>query len=200
VRREMGKPLFRSLAIAVLVTACGAFLLWVAHNEPSTAALDADLAHLSTEIADADAEAAKYQGGLIKSLTELRREILRSTEAMLQQKRASLLRRIDLSFTLEKSAPSPAAKLEEIDADIRAAQSKLAADEMDAKRYTGGLVQAMALTTVATDRLTLSQLRLAYYGAKYGTGFSIPELNRPRTAPPRKDTNPGKVVTDKDAL
>jgi hypothetical protein len=37
-------------------------------------------------------------------------------------------------------------------------------------------VQAMALMTVATHRLTLAQLNLSYYGAKYGLKVPAPKL------------------------
>jgi hypothetical protein len=54
----------------------------------------------------------------------------------------------------------------------------------------------LALTSVATERVTLAQLYLAYYSAKY----ELPSVGdygpHPKAAPP----NPGNVVTDKEAL
>ena len=45
-----------------------------------------DLARVDSEIRDAEAEDAKYAGGLVKALTSTNLEILRGTRAMLQQK------------------------------------------------------------------------------------------------------------------
>lgn len=60
-----------------------------------------------------------------------------------------------------------------IDQDIASAKIKLQADQTEADRYSGGLLQSMALMAAATDRTTLSQLYLAYYAKKYG--LALPE-------------------------
>lgn len=60
-----------------------AFLL-VAHSEPSTQALDADLANIRTQIKAADDENSQYAGGAIKNVILIRRTILQTAEAMLQ--------------------------------------------------------------------------------------------------------------------
>ena len=87
-----------------IIGACvllGAGMLFFAHSEPSSELLDKDLAELHTVIEAADAEAAQYRGGLILAQIQLRKSVLQTTEAMLLQKRKSLLRRINLNYVIE---------------------------------------------------------------------------------------------------
>jgi hypothetical protein len=200
----LGKGLISFFGIP-LVLAGGAALFFLAYSEPSTTALDADLADIRGQIKAADEEATKYSGGLMKTVIDLRKDILLSTEAMLAQKRASLIRRIDLRYTVTGSilAPASAEKLAEIISDIEKAKAKLAEDEKTAARYTGGLLQVMSLMNTEVDRLAISQLGLAYYGAKYGLSFPIKvELPNPTPKTDRgpSQNSPGLVVKDKDAL
>jgi hypothetical protein len=184
----------------VLVLGTYAGVLLLAHAEPSTEALDADLAEVRAQIKAADEEDSKYEGGVIKALISIRREILQTSEAMLTQKRASFLRRIELEYVIDGKATRPAGdeRLKEIAHDIDKANSTLSKDLAEASRYSGGVIQAMSLMAVATDHLTVAQLNLAYFGAKYG--MALPILAQ-RGAPgtPEKPA-PGVIVRDKDAL
>lgn len=188
-----------AVVAVLLLLAGGAAFLFYAHSNPSTAALDGDIAQLRAQIDAADAEDKNYAGGAIKALIEFRAQMLRGTEAMLEQKRASVLRRIDLRYTVEGKtlAPASPAQLASMEQDIEKAKAAVAADEAEAARYTGGLLQAMKLMTASEDRLNLAQLTMAYYSAKYG--LAPPPLKGPEAAPP-KPVAPGKVVPDKDAL
>ncbi|MGE5779462.1 MAG: hypothetical protein ACM30D_09160 [Hyphomicrobiales bacterium] len=136
---------------------------------------------------------------MIKAMLGLQREVLRTTQAMLSQKRVALIRRIDLRYTVDSSpvAPISEERFSEIAADLEKAESELAKSEEQAARYSGGLVQVMALVTVETNRLSLAQARLAYYAAKYG--FALPAGQRVvGNAADRGSL--GTVVKDKDAL
>lgn len=95
-----------------------------------------------------------------------------------------------------RSRPSEA-KLKEIAADLEKAESDLAKSEEQAARYSGGLVQVMALVTVETNWFSLAQARLAYYAAKYG--FALPPGKRVAGNSPDHGP-PGTIVEDKDAL
>lgn len=183
-----------------LLVLCG-MLLWV-RSDPATGVIDQDIARIQNEIADASSERAKYSGGLVLALIEARSNILRTTESMLQAKRLSWLRRVDLIFTVEgqpTQSQAPGA-LKSIEDDIRASEQRIAEAEAEAQRYSGGLVQGLALATVATERITRSQLLLAYYSAKYGLLSPLPTSGPPdipRGAPPEPIPN---TVDDKDAL
>jgi hypothetical protein len=132
---------------------------------------------------------------LLKSFIDVRVEILRSTEAMLMAKRASLLRRIELVYVVDGKHFLPA-KLSDIEADINDAKSRINTAEAKAGQYSGGLIQMLALTSVATERVTLAQLHLAYYSAKYNLPSAEAYVPRSKAAP----LNPGNVVPDKEAL
>jgi len=163
---------------------------------PTTEELDADLTRVRTEIKQASSEADKYAPSLMKSLIELRRQTLANTEAMLSQKRASVLRRITLSYRFDGQQLTPASdkELKEIIGEIEQAESKVAQAKKHAEQYSGGLVQVLALMSVETDELSVSQLRLKFYSAKYGLPiFSLP--NEKKAGEP-----PGQIVRDKDAL
>jgi len=190
-----------SLILAAVVFGGCAGLLLIAHSERSTTALDADLARVRTQIEAADEENAIYQGGVIKALITLRREILLSTEAMPDQKRRSLVRRIDLEYVIQGKMQSgaDAKTLSNIEADLASAQTKLSADEAEAQRYSGGLIKVMSLTTVATDRLTIAQILLALYSQKYGLTAPI-TLNGQANANKSDQPQTGRVVPDSEAL
>jgi hypothetical protein len=194
---KLGPPI-AALFISALGTTA---LLYYVHTEPSTEALDADLKAIQADIKSASDESANYNGGLIKSIIEMRKQILRTTQAMLESKRTSFIRRIDLAYQVDGKAiaATDETALKLIEQDIERAKLKLQADQNDADHYSGGLLQSMALMTAATDRTSLSQLYLAYYGKKYGLAF--PETNVvPRGGDEPSRGSPGKAVKDKEAL
>jgi hypothetical protein len=165
---------------------------------PTTQELDADLEQVRSEIQKASAEADKYAPSLMKSLIELRHQTLKNTEAMLLQKRDSLLRRISLSYRIDGKELVPAndKELNDIKEEIEQAERKLAQSKKNAEQYSGGLIQVMALMTVETDQLSVSQLRLKFYSAKHGLPFFFPGAD----AAAKPASPPGQVVKDRDAL
>lgn len=184
--------------LLVCVLLLSAALAWlVVQPFQSTAKLDSDLANVAVQIKEADLESEKYRPSLIKTMIELRAQTLKNTEAMLQQKRMSFLRGLQLSYVISGNQVKPATQnqLAEIRRDIKNSEAKLAEAQARVALYSGGLVQAMALMSVETERVTISQLWLKYYSAKYGlANFKIP----PNATKP--DAPPGRVVGDKDAL
>jgi hypothetical protein len=131
-------------------------------SDPSTYDLDRDIASIKAEIVSASGESDKYTGGLLKGLIDTRVEILRLTDAMLNAKRKSIFRRINLQFQIEGRgiASSKASDLAKLENDMSDARSRILAAEARAGQYTGGLVQGLALATAETERLTLAQLQM----------------------------------------
>jgi hypothetical protein len=115
---------------------------------------------------------------------------------MLEAKRLSWLRRVELVFTVDGRAVEPQTQqsLEAIEKDIQETEQRIAKAEAEAEQYSGGLVQGLALVNVATERVTRAQLQLAYYSAKYGLVAPLPK-NVKEPEPP-----PANTVKDKDAL
>jgi hypothetical protein len=166
---------------------------------PNTQELETDLGYVRDDIKQAVADDNKYAGGMIKSMIELRLQILKQTEAMLIQRKLSLVRRIAVSYLVDGHALAPVTDgdLNDIISDLEQAQRRLDQSFKDAQKYSSGLAQAMALVTVQTDQLSVSQLRLKFYAAKHGLPLVIP-ANRSDNSPAQP--NPGTVAKDRDAL
>ncbi len=194
----MAKAVVIAVVLSLVVFGGAAAFLLIAHSEPSTQALDADLATVRTQIKAANDEDAQYAGGAIKAMILTRREILETTEAMLEAKRASLIRRIDLQYFVDghRIAPASEKQLSQIKSDIDKEAVKLSRDLEQASHYSGGLLQVMSLVAAVTDRVTIAQLELAYYSAKYGAAVPIAVSS----ASPGAGGAPGKIVGDKRAF
>ncbi|UQR61320.1 hypothetical protein LRP30_30850 [Bradyrhizobium sp. C-145] len=189
------------IAILTIVSVVLSATLGVVLQETqvSTIEIDRDRAALAAQISATQTESEKYGTGLLKSLIEVRLAIARNTLAMLDQKRASYIRRIALDYRLDGRPVHGASdqELNMIIEEISQAEKKAAASKLEAARYSGGLVQAMSLLKAETDQLSVSQLRLKFYSAKHGIPMPLPNLaeNSNKLVQP-----PGKDVKDRDAL
>ncbi|ANW00805.1 hypothetical protein [Bradyrhizobium icense] len=189
------------LAISVVVIAIlgGALAVILQDPQVSTLELDRDRAALSAEISAIQAESAKYESGLLKSLIEVRLAITKNTLAMLDQKRTAFIRRVSLNYRLDSRPVHEASdqELKLIIDDLSQAERKANASKQEAARYSGGLLQAVALMKAETDEMSVSQLRLKFYSAKHGIPIALPNVSdnvKPPTQPP------GKIVKDREAL
>ncbi|QCJ00589.1 hypothetical protein [Agrobacterium larrymoorei] len=71
-------------AVACLIFLGGGLtLISYAGSDPSTEDLDRDLVNIANEISTAEAQKARYDGGAISSLIDVRIETLKVTAAML---------------------------------------------------------------------------------------------------------------------
>jgi hypothetical protein len=182
--------------LAIWIAAGTVLLLDVS---PSPIEIESDLVPIRKEIAATKLASEKFEGGLIKILIDLRGEILRTTEAMLEQKQKAIIRRIDLKYTVEGKLFGSSAKesQEEILKDIRDARIKLAQAEQEAQKYSGGLLQIMALMNVELAKLTLAQLEFSLLAQKHGV--ALPAKFKLPTKPEELEP-PGNIVNDRKAL
>jgi hypothetical protein len=190
----------RTTLLLGVIALLSVLLIWILFTPvPTTQEIDADLEQVRSEIKQASAEGEKYSPSLMKSLIEVRRQTLQNTEAMLSQKKASVLRRISLSYKIDGAQLLPVSdkELNDINEEIVQAERKLALSIKNAQQYSGGLVQVMALMTVETDQLSVSQLRLKFYSAKHGLPVLFPGADAAAKQP---EPVPGRVVKDRDAL
>lgn len=151
-------------------------------SPPGTEAdLTADLQRVNEQIAEAEKDLTQHEGGLIVAAIKSRIAILEVTQAMLEQRLLAMRTGARFEYRIPASQPDPdqAARILE---DLRKAREDLAASERKANGYSGGLIHAMALTTVATQRQTIALLEQAYFMAVYGVFIEIPETAMP-TAP-----------------
>ena len=154
--------------------------------------LFSDIAALKAEIKKAEDEDQRYTGGLVKSLISLRLATLRQTAALLDQRALAISARTTLQYTIDGKPfvpPSDAtAQLSSVERELAHNATKIAEQEIEVARYSGGLVQATALVTLATLRQTeamLQQKRLALkYGLPQFVGFKDLPTSRTMPSPP----------------
>jgi hypothetical protein len=195
VFRIVNTAIVASILFLVCVIAFAIF-----EKSPNDPGLEQDLSTTRERLSRLEEESKKYEGGLLKTLIELEQRTLGTTIGMLEQKQASILHRIRLEYRVDlRNTVQPASpeRLTEIEKDIANAEQKAVAAQSEAAKYSGGLVQAMALSTAATEQFSISILRLKYFSEKYGLGIELPPTGRSEKS---NDGPPGKVVRDKDAL
>lgn len=147
-------------------------LLGLAGCAPETASdveLERKIQSLQQDITKSEAEAAKFGNGLIRAEIEQRTEIMKTTKAMLEQKRESMLRGIDLVYSVNGVAQAPASKQElaAIREDLARIDARIRDAHETAEQY-GGLWHAMGLSVVAVAEVTRSLVEQRYYARKYG--------------------------------
>jgi len=166
----------------------------------------AEIATVDAQIAEAEAENAKYTGGLIKALVESRLATLKQTRAMLAQRGTAGDLNVALRYTVDgKPFTLPdgsAAAVTAIERELEDLKAKIAAAEVEAAKYSGGLIQAMSLSTVATmqqSRAMLEQKRLALkYGLPQFIGFAESNRTTSVATVPTPSVNAVKPPAEKD--
>ena len=172
-------------------------VLAVFYPTPDTKSLNSDLALVRTQIEDAHRQDETFSGGAIKALIQLRLNTLQQTEALLEQKKSSLLRRVWMNYTVDGHSIAVASKsdLDAVSVDIKTAEEKLKLSTLKAEQYSGGLIQGLAAMTVETDRMSVAQLWLKFYSAKHGLPLFSGALGQNP-----KPSAPGLIVNDKNAF
>lgn len=165
------------------------------------AALDgvkAEVTNVVREISTAQKDASQYSGGLVKVLIEARIETLKLTKSILENRIAAEEGGATVKIVVPATRPDPD-RARTILADIQTQMKKVSEAESEANS-SGGLVQALAVSRVQTEKLTLAQLRAAWYQAEYG--IEIPTSASPTgPAPSGRNSNPsGEAGVQTDAV
>ena len=125
-------------------------------------AVKSEIAAVQAEINGAQTENNRYTGGLVKTLIEARIAILQQTEAMLQQRLKASVFGISINYTIDGKSFAPPASAKDLLAGVEeeaaANQAKIKLQKAETERYSGGLVQAVALSTLATMMQTQAML------------------------------------------
>lgn len=150
----------------------------------------ADISDVSRRIAEAEKTIASFEGGVIKTLAQYRLETLKMNRALLENRQLGAEAKIQPELVVPAVEPDPE-RAAEILSDIQKQMEVIEATK-DEARSSGGLVQAMALTRVETEKLALAQLQLAWYQAQYG--IATPQLAV--TTPPPETPNKNDVSDD----
>lgn len=141
--------------------------------------LTADIANITERIEDAEKTVESFDGGVIKALAQYRLETLKMNRALLENRQLGAEAGIKPELVVPEVKPDTE-RATNISADIQRQLKIVETAEAEA-RDSGGLVQAMAFTRVETEKLALTQLRLAWYQAQYG--IATPQLAAAGTPP-----------------
>ncbi|MFB2776804.1 hypothetical protein [Shewanella xiamenensis] len=155
----------------VLLSACDMQKKLTPEEQQQVSSLKQELQKVDAEIGTEVTELAQYSGGLIKNIKQVRLETLKLTRDIVNQRIQAIESGSKVTITVPVTQPSierAAALLSEIDQ----AKAQLAVAKENASRYSGGLVAALSLSTVATQEQTLAMLEQQYLVAKYGLSFA----------------------------
>ena len=131
--------------------------------------LQSELDLVLEQVEQANSVINRYDGGLIRALAETRKEALLLSEAVLRNRILAEQGRETVEIIIPAVQPDEA-KASQILGEIADAQRRIDEAEREAAK-AGGLIQAVALSRVETEKLTLAQLQMAYFQAKYGIAF-----------------------------
>ncbi|MBR26596.1 MAG: lytic transglycosylase [Rhodobacteraceae bacterium] len=161
---------FRPLLLSILVAAATPTLAQEGN-------LEVELAQIERQIAEVEEVAARYDGGLIVGLIEARREALLLARTLIENRMNAEAGAATVEIIVPVVQPDEA-RAEQILGEMAAAQERIAEAEREAASG-GGLVQALALGRLETEKLTLAQLQMGYLQARYGIAFPIAQVSAP---------------------
>ncbi|MEJ3661628.1 hypothetical protein WD277_11715 [Pseudomonas fragi] len=129
--------------------------------------LNTELAATKLEIDSAQQSASAFSGGIINLLATTRLEILKTNQELLEQRILSVESGSPVKVETLISAPDDT-MANALLAEIETSKSQVASARAEASQYSGGLMQVLKLSVVATNEQTLAMLKQRYLIAKYG--------------------------------
>ena len=133
------------------------------------AELNAELSSLSSQLETIDVTITEYEGGIIKTLAETRKEALLLSKALIENRILAAEGNGALIIQVPAVTPDDE-KAQQLLGEL-AQQQKVVTEAQQEAENAGGLIKALALSRVEAEKLTLSQLQMAYFQAKYGIAF-----------------------------
>jgi len=189
--RTRGRSLFLSVSF---IAALGSGLPVSAQDAER---LTAELSSIETQISEVDDVISRFSGGLVLSLAQARREALLLLRTVVETRVEAEAAGIPTDLTVPVVAPDPE-RAERLLGEIAAVQSRVEEAERDAAG-AGGLMLAMALSRLETERLSLAQLQMAWLQAEYGIAFpNFAEPSASRTPAASPATQPDAADVDLD--
>ena len=164
-------------------------------SDAEKTALQGKLADLASEIAAARSDAASYMAGsVLETLATVRAETHALTAAMLEARLAAEDTGTPIEFVMPVVMPDPEAAAR-VETEIVAQRAIISEAEEEAAR-TGGLIQAVAISRVQAEKLTLARLRSALMQARYGAMIpaEIAGSTPSATASPPRSEGEGTAV------
>ncbi|HLD67505.1 MAG TPA: hypothetical protein VJA19_15845 [Pseudomonas sp.] len=168
-------PWIKGFALSVLTAsllACGPKPL-SEEEKTLVSMLKTEQQTVAQEVERAEAESGQYSAGLLKGLIDMRLEVLRTNKALIAQRIHAIEARAPVTQKVISYTPD-AALVAELEQAITNARAQLEAASADAAQYRGGLLQALKLSTVATQEQTLAMLNQRLLVARYGLALAPP--------------------------
>ena len=153
--------------------------------------LQAEISSITSQLETVETTIAKYDGGLIKVLAETRREALLLSKALIENRINAAEGKATLALQVPAVVPN-----DELAQQLlgELAQQQTAVDlAVKEAEGAGGLIKALALSRVETEKLTLSQLQMAYLQAKYG--IAMPNLTKGSASDEESANTKSKTVS-----
>jgi len=139
-------------------------VLCVKAQEFNPQPIKTEIAGLEQKIAQAKAESEKYNAGLIKALLDSRLQILEQTKAMLEQRLAAGNYKVAIKYTVSGKEYIPPTNKDKVLLDLEREALNVSKEmeiaQKEADKYSGGLIQAMKLSTVATFQQQLAMIEM----------------------------------------
>ncbi|WP_429154313.1 hypothetical protein [Aeromonas media] len=186
--------MFKKTQIALLV--CSAFIL-AACNEPRTltpqeqqlvSQLKQERDRLGQEIDIVSGEIEQYNGGLIKTIMQVREETLKLSRDIVNQRIQAIETGAKVTVIAPTSQPDPE-RAQSLQSEIEQAKQQLVEAKAKAAQYSGGLIAAISMSTVATQEQTLALLQQQLLVAKYGLPFTVKASAEPNSKPDNSPTS-----------
>lgn len=127
---------------------------------------------LRQEITTVAGEMAQISSGLILTIMQAREETLKLSQDVVNQRIQAIETGAEVTVVTPTSKPDPD-RATQLQAEIAQTKQKLDSAKANAAQYSGGLLAALSMTTVATIEQTLAQLEQQYLSAKYGLPFLV---------------------------
>lgn len=145
------------------------------------ASLSKELGDIERQLTEIEARAALYDGGMILTLIDARREALLLARILIENRIHAEAGAATVEVTVPAVLPDEA-RAAQILGEMAAVQQRIEEAEREAATG-GGLIQALALSRAETERLTLAQLHMGYLQAKYGIAFPVMAAQPAAAAP-----------------
>lgn len=158
--------------------------------------LRSELEIVRKEVTTAQTELSKYGGGLIQSLLLARIEIVKTTEALIQQRIQAIEGKAPVSIQTLASKQD-LDRADKLAAEVIKQEAKLREAEIQAGKYSGGLLQAVAFSTVATQAQTPAMLRQQFLVSKLGLSVPTYKTNTSPQTPSDEEATASPAAVDK---
>ena len=130
------------------------------------AALKQETARLDKDIAEAEAMAKQFPGGVVGGIVNARLELLRTNKALFEQRAAAIEFGAEIKQVVQATNPDPVIA-QSLEGDIASLEKEIASFRVEAMS-AGGLIGSMKQANLATKEFSLAQLKLQFLKAKYG--------------------------------